>query len=64
LGTFGHGERDAATARAARLSTFPPGGLRRRLVDAFLAPQARLLIIEGSAEGAQVRVAHEALLTH
>ena len=55
----------AATARSAALANFPPRSPRRRLVDALLDPGARLLVASsGSDAAAQVRVAHEALLTH
>jgi formylglycine-generating enzyme required for sulfatase activity len=53
-----------ATARAAPLSLFPTGSLRRVLVDTFLDPQARLLVSDSDAGRAQLRLAHEALLTH
>jgi hypothetical protein len=48
-----------ATSRPAPL-TQPEGSPRRALVDAFLDPQARLLVVDG----VQLRLAHEALLTH
>jgi hypothetical protein len=51
---------DTATARPVPLADFPEGSPRRNLVDAFLDPQARLLVVDG----AQLRLAHEALLTH
>jgi formylglycine-generating enzyme required for sulfatase activity len=51
-------------ARAAPLSRFAEGTPLRRLVDAFLAPQARLMIGDGDAGRPQFRLAHEALLTH
>ena len=38
-----------ATARTARLSQFAPGSVQRQLVDALLAPQARLLVADGGA---------------
>ena len=59
----GDGERNA-TARMAPLSAFPTGSPRRALVDAFLDPQARLLIADGDGSEARVRVAHEALINH
>jgi hypothetical protein len=49
-----------ATSRSASLAQFPDGTLSRELVDAFLDPRARLLV----ADGAQLRLAHESLLTH
>lgn len=64
LVTVAQGEGAEATARTAPLSTFPDGTPARRLVDAFIAADARLLVAEGDGDGARVRVAHEALLTH
>jgi formylglycine-generating enzyme required for sulfatase activity/ribose 1,5-bisphosphokinase PhnN len=52
-----------ATARAAPLSSFPVGSPRRALVDAFLDPEARLLVSDIDGGRAQLRLAHEALLT-
>jgi formylglycine-generating enzyme required for sulfatase activity len=54
-----------ATSRWAPKSDFADGTPRGHLVDAFLHPQARLLVAAGAApDGSRVRVAHEALLTH
>jgi formylglycine-generating enzyme required for sulfatase activity len=53
-----------ATARSAPLSNFPKGSPRRELVEALLDKAARLLVADGDSGGAQVRLAHEALLTH
>ncbi len=64
LVTVGQGSGGTATARAAAMSQFPVGSPARQLVDAFLAPETRLLIADGDAEGVRVRVAHEALLSH
>jgi formylglycine-generating enzyme required for sulfatase activity len=55
---------DTATSRATPLAQFPEGSPGRGLVDAFLDPQARLLVAEGDSGAAQLRLAHEALLTH
>jgi hypothetical protein len=49
-----------ATSRPAPLAQFLEGSPARTLVDAFADPQARLLVVDG----AQLRLAHEALLTH
>jgi formylglycine-generating enzyme required for sulfatase activity len=49
-----------ATSRSAPLADFPEGSPGRLLIDAFLDPTARLLVVDGS----QLRLAHEALLTH
>jgi tetratricopeptide (TPR) repeat protein len=62
LVTVPPGGLGGAAARDAPLATFPPGSARRALVEAFLAPDARLLVTDDS--GTSVRVAHEALLTH
>lgn len=64
LVTVGQGSEAAATARLAPLALFPTGTPRWTLVDTFLAPGARLLIVEGDGADARLRVAHEALLTH
>jgi formylglycine-generating enzyme required for sulfatase activity len=55
---------NTATSRATPLAQFAEGSPGRELVDAFLDPQARLLVAEGDAGTAQLRLAHEALLTH
>jgi formylglycine-generating enzyme required for sulfatase activity len=55
---------DTATSRSAPLAQFPDGSPGRVLIDAFLDPQARLLVAEGDSGAAQLRLAHEALLTH
>lgn len=49
------------TARAAPRSAFPPGTAAEALVTALLSE--RLLLAEGDAASAQVRVTHEALLS-
>jgi WD40 repeat protein len=51
-------------ARPAILAQFADGGPERKLVDALLAPQVRLLVADGDGTGARVRLAHEALFTH
>jgi len=53
-------EAGRPVARAAPLARFPAGAPRRALVEALLDPGARLLV----SDGGQVRLAHEALLTH
>jgi len=70
------GADGTVSSRPAPLSAFPEGTQRRALVDAFLAEESRLLVADGLTEsagavspqsqkrGAQVRVAHEALLSH
>ena len=53
-----------AVARRVPLSTFPPGTAQRRLVEALLDPDARLLVSDAEREGnPMVRVAHEALIS-
>jgi WD40 repeat protein len=64
LATIGQGTEGQATARVAALSAFAPGSPTRRLIEQFVRPQARLLVAEGDDRTAQVRIAHEALLTH
>jgi tetratricopeptide (TPR) repeat protein len=60
LVTVRQGAGGVATARHARLDQFAEGSAVRRLVAALIDPSARLLVVEG----ATIRVAHEALLTH
>ena len=60
LVTIAPGEHTPATARSASLAAFPDGTPRHALLSAFLDPSARLLV----ADGDQIRVAHESLLTH
>ena len=58
------GNVDRAISRRVPLSAFPPGTPRRRLVEALLHSDARLLVSDAEAGGAPtVRVAHEALIT-
>jgi WD40 repeat protein len=52
------------TARAVPMMRFGEKSPQRRIVDAFIDPQVRLLVAEGDGDGARVRVAHEALITH
>ena len=59
------GDVERAIARLAPLSAFPPRSPQRRLVDALLDPDARLLVSDaGKDADPTVRVAHEALITH
>ncbi|HYF57017.1 MAG TPA: AAA family ATPase, partial [Salinarimonas sp.] len=51
-----------ATSRPADLAGFPPGSPAARLIEAFVAPDARLLVTTMSGGRAEVRLAHEALL--
>ena len=60
LVTSSGGEKVAS--RPARLSGFAADGPEMRLIRHFLAPENRLLVTSGDAEGAEVRVAHEALI--
>jgi WD40 repeat protein len=52
------------TARAAPMAIFAESSTERRLVEALLDPQVRLLVGEGDGDGARIRLAHEALITH
>ncbi len=58
------GNVERAIARRVPLSTFPSNTSQRRLVDAMLHPDARLLVSDTDKnEKPTVRVAHEALIT-
>ena len=58
------GDVERAISRRVPLSTFAPNTAQRRLVEALLHPDARLLVSDAEAGGAPtVRVAHEALIT-
>ena len=58
------GDVERVTARRVPLSTFPPGTAQRRLVEALLDPDARLLVSDAEKENRPtVRVAHEALIS-
>jgi formylglycine-generating enzyme required for sulfatase activity len=58
------GEAATFTARWLTLDRFSARTPERRLIDALLDPNVRLLVAEGDRDRARVRVAHEALLTH
>jgi len=51
-------------SRTAPLSRFPVGTPLRALADAFRGSEARLVVSGGDHDEAQLRLAHEALLTH
>jgi YD repeat-containing protein len=53
---------DAPATRSAPLDTFPEASPERRLVDALIAPDARLLTAEDRGHGPEVRLAHEAVI--
>ena len=53
---------DSPTARPAPLATFTESSPERRLVEALLAADARLLTVEDRGKGPEVRLAHEALI--
>jgi WD40 repeat protein len=58
------GDIARAVARRVPLSTFPASTPHRRLVEAFLDPDARLLVSDAEKGGSPtVRVAHEALIS-
>ncbi len=55
---------ELAISRRVPLSTFPVGTARRRLVEALLNPEARLLVSDAElGRNPTVRVAHEALIS-
>jgi WD40 repeat protein/class 3 adenylate cyclase len=59
------GDLERAIARRVPLSAFAEGTPQRRLVEALLDPDARLLVSDAGKDGnPTVRVAHEALITH
>jgi formylglycine-generating enzyme required for sulfatase activity len=67
LVTVGRSDKTTISSRTASLSRFPEGSAVRKLINAFLDPKARLLVVDediSSAGRAHVRVAHEALLSH
>jgi hypothetical protein len=58
------GYAEQITARRAPLSAFAEGSAKKRLLDLFLDPAARLVVADSEHGAAScVRVAHEALLT-
>jgi WD40 repeat protein/TPR repeat protein len=58
------GNVERAVARRVPLSTFKPGTPQRRLVEALLDPDARLLVSDADRERSPtVRVAHESLIS-
>ena len=60
LVAIGRASGPTVCAKPASITQFPPGTPARTLIDAFLHPQARLLV----ADDTHIRVAHEALLSH
>jgi tetratricopeptide (TPR) repeat protein len=58
-------EVERAVARRVPLSTFPAGTPRRRLVEALLDPNARLVVSNAEQDRSPtIRVAHESLISH
>jgi len=58
------GDIERAVSRRVPRAIFPPGTPQRRLVDALLHPDARLLVSDADVGGhPTVRVAHEALIS-
>ena len=55
---------ETVLARPASQSALDADAATRRLVEAFVAPEARLLVSDGEGEAVTLRVAHEALFTH
>ncbi|MEO5347869.1 MAG: ATP-binding protein, partial [Magnetococcus sp. YQC-9] len=64
LVTVGQEVQGVGTARTVPLSHFAAGTPGYRVVQAFLHPLARLLVVDDEGGGARVKVVHEALLTH
>ena len=62
LVTAAPGDDGKVTSRPCDLARFEPDTPSRALVDALIV--ARMLSASGDSEGAQVRLVHEALLTH
>ena len=60
LVAVGRASGPTVCVKPASITQFPPGTPARTLIDAFLHPQARLLV----ADDTHIRVAHEALLSH
>jgi WD40 repeat protein/TPR repeat protein len=61
---MGTGDVERVVARRISLDTFAPGTPKRRLIDALLDPNARLLVSDSGKGGiSTVRVAHEALIS-
>ena len=56
------GQGNAVTSRPARLDQFAQGSPEARLIAAMLSSNARLLVASTTESGAEVRLAHEALL--
>jgi WD40 repeat protein len=64
LTTVGEAREESVLSRPATLALLGQGTPTARLAQAFLLPDARLLVAEGSGPTATLRVAHEALLGH
>lgn len=56
------GPGGALTSRPARIDSFADGSPEARLVAAMLSAEARLLVASTTEHGAEVRLAHEALI--
>ena len=52
------------TARPVPMAQFGENSPARRVVETFLDPQVRLLVVDSDGAAARVRLAHEALITH
>ncbi|WP_244612406.1 ATP-binding protein, partial [Methylobacterium haplocladii] len=55
---------EAVTSRPSRLDAFAENSPARRLIEALLAPDIRLLTVEGDARQTSLRLSHEALIEH
>lgn len=64
LSTIDRSDEGAVTSRSAALSAFGARTPERRMIEAMRAPDARLLVTDGSGTEVRLRVAHEALLTN
>jgi WD40 repeat protein len=64
LVTVGDLAHAAPAARMVTLDQFAPETPSRQLIEALLAPDARILVAEGEGGVTRLRIAHEALLTH
>jgi tetratricopeptide (TPR) repeat protein len=66
LVTVASSTANEATARTMPISRFAENSAERKLVEIFLAPEARLFVADAEEGGNEprIRVTHEALLTH
>jgi WD40 repeat protein len=55
---------EAVTSRPSHLDAFAEASPARRLIEALLAPDIRLLTVEGDNRQTSLRLSHEALIEH